>query len=389
MIFFCKIFPIFFLSFFLSIFFCKIIIFFNKKNNGIITENIRILGISGERKKKRIPTMGGISFVFSTIISIIILSFSSLKNFYIIMLIITMLWMSFIGFIDDYIKIRYNKNGINAYGKILSQTILGIFISCMIYFNNDCYILNYSPVKNKNLEKEKLKFETTIPNFLSKILRKKNKTWNYSFIFLKLCYKKNIKKYTWIIFTIITIGIIIFLSNGVNITDGIDGLAAGTSIVILFILSLISIIYGSKNYHYYLHFYNFSPPIYIPNIKETIIFSLSYLGSLIGFFLYNNYPAKIFMGDTGSLSTGSIIAVLSIINRIEIIIPVLCGIFFIENFSVIIQVIFIKYFKKKFFLMAPIHHHFQKKGYHESIIFKKFIVIQTFLSILTLFFLLF
>ncbi|WP_185878089.1 phospho-N-acetylmuramoyl-pentapeptide-transferase [Blattabacterium cuenoti] len=363
-----------FFSFFLSFYLYKWMIIWNKKNN-FITENIRHLGIKGEKKKIGIPTMGGLIIIISTLIPTVL--FSYLNNIYIIILIITTVWMGLIGFLDDFIKIKYNKNGLSIIEKILGQIIIGVFIGAIMYFNPS---INRSVNKNFLFEKNKYGFKTTIPRFF-----KKNKNeFNYSN--LLNWFKKDLDKYTWIIFIPVIIFIIVFISNGSNITDGIDGLTAGVSLIILVTLILISIISSNKNYSSYLHC------IYVPNIDETIIFSISMIGSLIGFLWYNTYPAQIFMGDTGSLTLGGIISVLLIMNRIEFIFPILCGIFLVENLSVIIQVLYFKYTKiqykieKKFFLMSPIHHHFQKLGYHENKICIRFIIFQIILSILSIIF---
>ncbi|BBA17191.1 phospho-N-acetylmuramoyl-pentapeptide-transferase [Blattabacterium cuenoti] len=364
----------FFLSFCTALICYQTIIYWNQKNS-IIGEKIRDLGLIGQKEKEGTPTMGGLVFIFSTLISTIL--FSTLNNVYVLMLIIATLYMGCVGFIDDYLKIKYNKKGLSVMGKIFSQILLGIFIGIIMYFNT-----NISLQKGK-IESENSHFYgfyTTIPIF-SSIYH--NHEFNYA-----TClswYNKKWKKYTWIIYIPIVIGIITFLSNGTNLADGIDGLTAGISSIIFSIFSLFSIIASSKIYSSYFHF------IYIPHLEEIIIFSFSFLGSLISFLWYNTYPAQIFMGDTGSLTIGSVIAIIAIINRKELILPILCGIFFIENISVLIQVLYFIYSKKKYgkgrrvFLMAPLHHHFQKLGYHENKIFNRFIIIQMMLSILVFF----
>ncbi|WP_185873496.1 phospho-N-acetylmuramoyl-pentapeptide-transferase [Blattabacterium cuenoti] len=354
-------------SFFLSYYLYKRIIIWNKKNN-YITESIRNLGIKGEKKKVGIPTMGGLVLIFSTLISTLL--YSSINNIYVIILIITTILMGILGFIDDFIKIRYNKSGLSILKKILGQIVISTFIGLIICFNNFD-----SSYKKHN----KYEFNTTIPKFLEFFLKKENKNeFSYSEFISKKFYK-----YTWIIFLLIAVLIIIFISNGSNITDGIDGLTAGTSLIIFFTLILFSIISSNKNYSYNLNC------MYIPHIEETIIFSISMIGSLIGFLWYNSYPAQIFMGDTGSLTIGANISVLLIINKIEFIFPIICGIFFIENMSVIIQILYFKYtkirynVKKKIFLISPIHHHFQKLGCHENKICIRFIIVQIILSIIS------
>ncbi|WP_185865211.1 phospho-N-acetylmuramoyl-pentapeptide-transferase [Blattabacterium cuenoti] len=366
----------FFQSFLLSLFLYKKVISWNKKKK-FLTENIRSLGLIGEKKKIGIPTMGGVVIILSTLTSTIL--FSYWNNIYIISLIISSIWLGFIGFIDDYIKVKFNKKGLNAFGKILGQLILGIFIGIIIFFNE-----NVKNLQEKNyFHNHKYSFTTSLPNIFSRFLFKRNeKKFDYSD--LLICCNKKLSKYTWIIFITFIVIMIIFFSNAVNITDGIDGLAGGTSLIIFITLFLFSIISSNK---YYSDYFNF---IYIPNITETIIFSTSIIGSLISFIWYNAYPAQIFMGDTGSLFIGGLITILAFFIKIEFILPILGGIFLLENISVIIQILYLKYTKTKYgigkriFLMAPIHHHFQKLGEHENKICIRFIIIQIILSILSL-----
>ncbi|WP_238783896.1 phospho-N-acetylmuramoyl-pentapeptide-transferase [Blattabacterium cuenoti] len=367
----------FFFSFIISFISYKIIIYFNSIKKIEIIDNIRKLGLIGEKNKTNVPTMGGIVIIFSTLISTIM--FSSFKNRYILILIINMLWIGTIGFIDDYIKIKYNKKGLSFIGKISGQVILGIFIGITMYFHTEENGKKIIYINDKNINING--FTTNIPKFLSKY-SKKEKEFDYSCILG--WYNNKLKKYTWIVFIPIVVMIMIFFSNGSNIADGIDGLTAGISTIIFVILSLFSAISSNKIFSKFFHL------IYIPNLEETIVFSFSFLGTLISFLWYNTYPAQIFMGDTGSLTIGSLIVTLSIMNRKEFFLPILGLIFIIENFSVFIQVLYFKFFKtkygieKRFFLMAPIHHHFQKLGYHENKIFNRFFIIQVILSILLL-----
>ncbi|WP_185853622.1 phospho-N-acetylmuramoyl-pentapeptide-transferase [Blattabacterium cuenoti] len=363
----------FFLSFCLALVFYKKIIYWNYRKKNSIGEHIRNLGLIGQKEKEGTPTMGGIIMIFSTLISTIL--FSSLKNIYVLMLIMTTLCMGSIGFVDDYIKIKYNKKGLSIMGKILGQILLGLFIGSTMYFFNTN--VSIQKIDSNFLVKKEHGFKTTLPIFSSH----KNE---FDYAYLLSWYNKKWKKYTWIVFIPMVIFIMTFLSNGANLTDGIDGLTAGISFIIFATLSLLSIISSNKIYSSHLHF------IYIPHLDEITIFSFSFLGALISFLWYNTYPAQIFMGDTGSLTIGGVIATLAIINRKELILPILCGIFFIENISVIIQVLYFRYSKKKYgigkkiFLMAPLHHHFQKLGYHENKIFNRFIIIQMILSMLVL-----
>ncbi|WP_341658076.1 phospho-N-acetylmuramoyl-pentapeptide-transferase [Blattabacterium cuenoti] len=366
----------FFLSFCIAFILYQKIICWNQKNS-MIGEKIRDLGLFGQKEKEGTPTMGGIVMIFSTLIPTIL--FSTLNNVYVLMLIMTTLYMGCIGLIDDYIKIKHNKKGLSIMGKIFSQILLGIFIGITMYFNTNISIPKQK-IESKDshfFKKKEYGFNTTIPIF-SSIYH--NHEFNYAY--LLSWYNKKWKKYAWIVYIPVVIGIITFLSNGANLTDGIDGLTAGISSIIFALFSLLSIISSNKIYSLYFHF------IYIPHLEEIIIFYFSFLGSLISFLWYNTYPAQIFMGDTGSLTIGGVIATIAIINRKELILPVLCGIFFIENISVIMQVLYFRYSKKKYgigkrvFLMAPLHHHFQKLGYHENKIFNRFIIIQMMLSML-------
>ena len=360
------------LSLFIStIFGKKIIGYLLYKNVG---EDIRQLGLDGENDKKGTPTMGGLIIIISTLIPVFLLS--KLDNIYIQVLIISTIWMGTFGFVDDYIKIfKKNKKGLKGRFKVLGQFILGVFVGLVMYFHPDITIRKekYDQNGSKILVSEKSTL-TTIP-FL------KNNELDYSEI---IFWDKDSTKYSWIIFVPIVILIIISVSNGANITDGIDGLAAGTSAIIILTLGIFSWISGNIIFSNYLNI------MYIPNLGEIVIYICSMLGALIGFLWFNAFPAQIFMGDTGSLTIGAIISVIAIMVRKELLLPLLCGIFLIENLSVIIQVFYYKYSKKKtgfgkrVFLMAPIHHHFQKKGMHESKIVSRFWIIGIILSVLTI-----
>ena len=360
------------LSLFISTIFGKIIIgYLINKNVG---EDIRQLGLSGENDKKGTPTMGGLIIIISTLIPVFLLA--KLDNIYIQVLIISTIWMGTFGFIDDYIKIfKKNKKGLKGKFKVLGQFILGVFVGLVMYFHPDITIRKekYDQNGSKILVSEKSTL-TTIP-FL------KNNELDYSEI---IFWDKDSTNYAWIIFVPIVILIIISVSNGANITDGVDGLAAGTSAIIILTLGIFSWISGNIIFSNYLNI------MYIPNLGEIVIYICSMLGALIGFLWFNAFPAQIFMGDTGSLTIGAIISVIAIMVRKELLLPLLCGIFLIENLSVIIQVFYYKYSKKKtgfgkrVFLMAPIHHHFQKKGMHESKIVSRFWIIGIILSVLTI-----
>ena len=354
-----------------TIFGKKIIEFLKSKQ---IDENIRKLNLPGEKDKKGTPTMGGIIIVLSTLIPIFL--FSDFKNIYILVLIITTIWLTIFGFIDDYIKVfKKNKKGLRGSIKILAQVILGLFIGVMVYFHPDITTRNVDSNSNSEIilgEKNIKSLNTTVPFF-------KNNELDYVNVF-----KMKSDNFNWIFYVIIVTFIIVALSNGTNLTDGLDGLAAGSSSIIVFTLGVFSWISGNIIFSDYLNI------MYLPGIGEIVVFVSALLGGLIGFLWYNTYPAQVFMGDTGSLTIGGIIAVIAILVRKELLLPILCGVFLIETLSVIIQVGYFKYTKKKFgvgkrvFLMTPIHHHFQKKGYSESKIVARFWIISIMLAILSL-----
>ena len=354
-----------------TIFGKKIIEFLKSKQ---IDENIRELNLPGENDKKGTPTMGGIIIVLSTLIPIFL--FSDFKNIYILVLIITTIWLTIFGFIDDYIKVfKKNKKGLRGSIKILAQVILGLFIGLMVYFHPEITTRNVDSNSNTEIilgEKNIKSLKTTVPFF-------KNNELDYVNVF-----KMKSDNFNWIFYVIIVTFIIVALSNGTNLTDGLDGLAAGSSSIIVFTLGIFSWISGNIIFSDYLNI------MYLPGIGEIVVFVSALLGGLIGFLWYNTYPAQVFMGDTGSLTIGGIIAVIAILVRKELLLPILCGVFLIETLSVIIQVGYFKYTKKKFgvgkrvFLMTPIHHHFQKKGYSESKIVARFWIISIMLAILSL-----
>ena len=362
----------FILALIISTIFGKKIIEFLKSKQ--IDENIRKLNLPGEKDKKGTPTMGGIIIVLSTLIPIFL--FSDFKNIYILVLIITTIWLTIFGFIDDYIKVfKKNKKGLRGSIKILAQVILGLFIGLMVYFHPEITTRNVDTNSNTEIilgEKNIKSLNTTVPFF-------KNNELDYVNVF-----KMKSDNFNWIFYVIIVTFIIVALSNGTNLTDGLDGLAAGSSSIIVFTLGIFSWISGNIIFSDYLNI------MYLPGIGEIVVFVSALLGGLIGFLWYNTYPAQVFMGDTGSLTIGGIIAVIAILVRKELLLPILCGVFLIETLSVIIQVGYFKYTKKKFgvgkrvFLMTPIHHHFQKKGYSESKIVARFWIISIMLAILSL-----
>ena len=358
-----------------TIFGKKIIDFLSKKQIG---ESIRDLGLEGQNEKQGTPTMGGLIILLATIIPVLL--FAKLNNIYIILLIITLLWMGIIGFIDDYIKLfKNNKKGLRGKYKIIGQLGLGLFVGATLFFHPEVTIKDQNGPKTNinpiNVFEEYKSTETTIP-FV------KDNVFDYSDLITWI--SPNLEPYTWIVFIFFVVLIISAVSNGANLTDGLDGLAAGSSAIIVLTLGVFSWVSGNIIFSEYLNI------MYIPRIGEITIFIAAFAGALVGFLWYNTYPAQVFMGDTGSLTIGGIIAVISIAVRKEWLIPLICGIFLIENLSVMIQVFYFKYTRKKFgkgrrvFLMSPLHHHFQKKGYHESKIVTRFWIVGIVLAILSI-----
>ena len=352
-----------------------------------IEEQVRELGLEGERQKKGTPTMGGLIIISAILIPTLL--FTKLDNIYIIIMIISTLWMGIIGFIDDYIKVyRKDKKGLAGRFKILGQVGLGIIVGLMMLFNSDIVIkeqlvenqiiteTNTSVANEFGFEQEaKQSTKTTIP-FV------KNNEFDYKI--LTNWMGKMAPIAFLILFVLIVILIITAVSNGANMTDGLDGLATGTSAIIGTTIAVFAYVSGNIMAAEYLNI------MYIPNTGELVIFMASFVGACVGFLWYNSYPAQVFMGDTGSLSLGGIIAVAAILIRKELLIPILCGIFLIENLSVILQVGYFKYTKKKYgegkriFKMAPLHHHYQKLGYNESKIVTRFWIVGIMLAILTI-----
>ncbi|WP_108866425.1 phospho-N-acetylmuramoyl-pentapeptide-transferase [Aquimarina aquimarini] len=359
----------------------RIINFLRKKQMG---ESIRELGLDGQAEKAGTPTMGGVIIILATLVPVLL--FARLDNIYVILLVVTTLWMGIIGFTDDYLKIkRKDKEGLAGRFKIIGQVGLGLIVGCTMYFHGDITI------KEEKAQSETSKIatvgeevsdfnpatkstKTTLPFF-------KNNEFDYSDLITWI--SPEMVKYTWLIFIPIVIFIVTAVSNGANLTDGIDGLAAGSSAIIVLTLALFAWISGNIIFSDYLNI------MYIPNSGEIVIYITAFAGALVGFLWYNTYPAQVFMGDTGSLTIGGIIAVISIAIRKEFLIPILCGIFFIETLSVMIQVSWFKYTKRKHgegrrvFLMSPLHHHYQKKGIHESKIVSRFWIIGILLAIIT------
>ncbi len=355
----------------------RIIVFLQKKQIG---ESIRDLGLEGQKQKAGTPTMGGLIIIMATLIPVLL--FAKLENIYILLLIVTTIWMGLIGFADDYIKVfRKNKQGLKGRFKIIGQIVLGLAVGATLYFHPEVTMKEEgTTVTTEQNEVKKIEgleiksTRTTVP------LIKNNELDYADFIGWA---GENAKNYAWLIFIPIVILIVTGVSNGANLTDGIDGLAAGTSAIIVFTLGIFAFVSGNVIFSDYLDV------MYIPNSGELIVFITAFVGALVGFLWYNTFPAQVFMGDTGSLTIGGIIAVIAIIVRKELLIPVLCGIFFAESLSVIFQVGYFKYTRRKFgegkriFLMSPLHHHYQVKGYHESKIVTRFWIIGIMLAIIT------
>jgi phospho-N-acetylmuramoyl-pentapeptide-transferase len=350
-------------------------------------ELVRDLGLDGQKQKEGTPTMGGLIIILATIIPVLL--FTRITNIYIVLLLVSMLWMGAIGFLDDYLKkIKKNKDGLSGKFKIVGQVGLGLIIGVTMYFHPDITVKRkYADAKVVNRNNVEQNFMPTEKITVSTVPFAKNNEFDYSGILFWMN-DKDAHEWAWIVFIPIVIFIVTAVSNGANITDGIDGLAAGTSVVILLTLALFAYLSGNIIFADYLNI------MFLPNMGETTIFAVAMVGAVIGFFWYNTYPAQVFMGDTGSLMLGGVIAVLAIILRKELLIPVLCGIFLIENLSVMLQVAVFKYRKKKYgleyaqnnrlFRMSPLHHHYQKGGFHESKIVNRMIIIGVILAIVCL-----
>ena len=333
-------------------------------------ESIRDLGLSGQMEKQGTPTMGGIIILLGIIIPTLL--FADLTNIYILLLITSAIWMGVIGFIDDFLKIKKkNKDGLRGKFKIIGQVGLGLLVGGTMVFHPDIVVREFNS-NDVSLYSDIKSSATTIPFF-------KNNEFQYSWLLPDF-----LSEYAWVVYVLMVTFIVTAVSNGVNITDGIDGLAAGTTAIIALSLAILAYLSGNVIFSNYLNI------MYIPNSGELVIFCAALVGACIGFLWYNAFPAQVFMGDTGSLALGGIVAVLALAIRKELLIPLLCGIYFIELLSVIIQVGYFKYTKSKFgegqrvFLMSPIHHHFQKKGLHESKIVTRFWTVGILLAVLTL-----
>ncbi len=372
----------------------RIINYIRKKQIG---ETIRELGLEGQNEKAGTPTMGGLIILAAIIIPTLL--FAKIHNVYIVLMLISTVWLGCIGFLDDYIKVfKKNKEGLQGKFKVVGQIGIGLLVGSVFYFHPDVVIKEristngqsqYSidtAISNPNDVRMPKYASTTTKTIKTTIPFVKNNEFDYAKVLSFM--GDNAQKYGWLIFIPIVILIVTAVSNGANITDGIDGLAAGTSAIIGTTLGILAYVSGNTIFADYLNI------MYIPNTGELVVFMAAFVGACVGFLWYNAFPAQVFMGDTGSLAIGGIIAVFAIAIRKELLIPILCGIFLVENVSVILQVYYFKYQKKKhgleyakanrLFKMAPLHHHYQKSGFHESKIVMRFFIIGIMLAALTI-----
>lgn len=343
-----------------------------------IGESIRDLGLEGQMQKRGTPTMGGFIIIASLLIPVLL--FAKLSNVYIILLIVSAIWTCLIGFLDDYIKVfKKNKEGLQGKFKVVGQVGLGLIVGLTLSFNNYVKIRVYDKPLAGAVVRQLTHYQD-IHSTVSTIPFIKDNNFDYSWLLFGLLPPE----YTWIVYTLVCIFIITAVSNGANITDGIDGLAAGTSVIIGLTLGVLAYLSSNARFADYLNI------MFIPNSAEIVIFCAAFVGACVGFLWYNSFPAQVFMGDTGSLMLGGVIAVLALSIRKELLIPVMCGLFLAELVSVIMQVSYFKYTKKKYgegrriLLMSPLHHHFQKKGYHEAKIVTRFWIIGIILAVMTL-----
>jgi phospho-N-acetylmuramoyl-pentapeptide-transferase len=376
-----------FFSLLITITFGKTLINFLRRKQ--VGEDIRDLGLEGQLQKKGTPTMGGLIIIAAILIPTLL--FARLDNIYVILLIVATVWLGVIGFLDDYIKVfKKDKEGLAGRFKIVGQVGLGLIVGLTLYFHDEVVVREVQPDSLASISA--LTFTQEEEQEPETLLRYKDvKSTSTTIPFLKnneFDYKNLLPflpaDFTWITYTLVVIVVVTAVSNGANITDGIDGLAAGTSGIIALTLAIFAYLSGRVDFSSYLNI------MYIPNLSELVIFTTALVGACLGFLWYNAFPAQVFMGDTGSLTIGGIIAVLALAVRKELLIPVICGIFLIENLSVILQVSYFKYTKKKYgegrriFLMSPLHHHYQKKNLHEAKIVTRFWIVGILLAILSL-----
>lgn len=369
----------------------RLINFLRRKQVG---ETVRDLGLEGQLSKQGTPTMGGLIILAAILIPSLL--FAKLHNIYIIMILVSTVWLGLIGFLDDYIKVfKKDKKGLPGKLKVAGQIGLGLIVGFIMYFNESVVIRErirqsaYVPTTDvfnvegaTTSEKTKIFAKTPVKSTKTTIPFVKNNEFDYSQLISWI--GEGAKRWTWLVFIPIVIFIIISVSNGANLTDGLDGLATGTSAIIGLTLGVLAYVSGNIVFANYLNI------MYIPNTGELAIYISAFIGACIGFLWYNSYPAQVFMGDTGSLALGGVIAVFAIMIRKEIMIPIFCGIFLAENLSVVMQVSWFKYTKRRYgegrriFKMSPLHHHFQKEGYHESKIVLRFFIVGIMLAVLTI-----
>jgi phospho-N-acetylmuramoyl-pentapeptide-transferase len=349
-----------------------------------IGESVRDLGLEGQIQKSGTPTMGGLIIIGATLIPVFLVA--KIDNIYILLLLITTLWMGTVGFVDDYIKVfKKDKEGLKGKFKVLGQVGLGVIVGGMLFFHPEVTMKEQLPDNQTAVHSEK-----GVPNLFGEAEKAtkttlpfiKNNAFDYSSLIEWM--GEGYKSWAWLVFIPIVIFIVTAVSNGANLTDGIDGLAAGSSAIIVATLGVFAWVSGN------IFFANYLDVMYIPNSGEMVVYISAFTGALVGFLWYNTYPAQVFMGDTGSLTIGGIIAVIAVATRKELLIPVLAGIFMVENLSVVLQVFYFKYTRKKYgegrriFKMAPLHHHYQKSGYHESKIVARFWIVGIMLAIVTI-----
>jgi len=368
----------------------RIIALLLKKQVG---ETIRDLGLEGQKQKQGTPTMGGLIIISAILIPVLL--FTKIDNIYILLMIVSTIWLGLIGFLDDYIKVfKKDKKGLAGKFKVIGQVGLGLLVGSVLYFHDDVVVrerntgqtitmTHQSTIIDEIQASENTLYSSKdVKSTATTIPFMKNNEFDYNNLVSWMGDKEG--KFTWIAFIIVVIIIITAVSNGANITDGIDGLATGTSAIIGAVLAIFAYVSGNTVFANYLNI------MYIPNTGELMVFMSAFVGACVGFLWFNAYPAQVFMGDTGSLALGGIIAVFAIAVRKELLIPILCGIFLIENLSVMIQVSYFKYTKKKYgegrriFKMSPLHHHYQKLGYNESKIVTRFWIVGIMLAVLTI-----
>lgn len=353
-----------------------------------VGESVRNLGLEGQMQKQGTPTMGGLIILLGILLPTIL--FARLENIYIILMLVTTVWMGLIGFVDDYIKVfKKDKEGLAGRFKIMGQVVLALIIGWTMYFHPDIVVREKVtfPVKTGvrvdiHERGDQVYYTQDLKSTITNMPFYKDNEFDYAKVLT--IFGKGFEKYSLIVFLFFVVVIVTAVSNGANLTDGIDGLATGTSAIIGITLAILAYVSGNIVFADYLNI------IYIPYSGELVIFAGAFVGACVGFLWYNSYPAQVFMGDTGSLAIGGIIAAFAIMIRKELLIPVLCGIFLVENISVILQVSYFKYTKRRFgegrriFLMSPLHHHYQMKGYHEAKIVTRFWIVGILLAIITI-----